>query len=154
MFSAPQTSLAAQTGSLPHKPWLEDRLSVCLHQVRCPRVSVFECFVCYMQSHHHMGYASFRGSLGSSTSFPGQSLTDELMVLGQTTACPASGGATHTNSILVSICSSCRLPGLSSGDKGGSLRWGVGEKIEMLACWREVCGLLNYLAQVRPRPAL
>lgn len=93
----------------------------CLRQIRCARVAVLEgvsyaelsCIV--MWNTHRPEAAQVVGQ--AFRGIPWQ--TEELVALGHTTASPASVGATRTNPIVASSCSSSPLPCLSCGDPGG-----------------------------------
>lgn len=98
------------------------RRAVCPRWIKCARVPVLEGVSNAKCSRIAIwnAYRSEAGQVVSSTSFPGHSLADEIVVLGQTTALAAPlKGATRTNPIVASICSSCLIPCLSCGDQGG-----------------------------------
>lgn len=112
-------------------------------------LSLRGCFARQMQPHHHVECLSFRGRSGSSTSFPGHSLAEELWFWGRLPRAPPLKGATRTNPIVASICSSCPLPGPSCGVQVGRFS-GKWDKLARDACLIELFGF----GEVRPHSSL
>lgn len=119
-MSSDPTDIRILDKSAPHSPQLQDVPAICVRSdvhgwqslkvFRMPGRSRIVVWNTHRPEAAQVVGQAFRGT-------PWQ--TKELVARGHTTASPASVGATRTNPIVASSCSSCPLPCLSRGDPGG-----------------------------------